>query len=298
MKVLNFGSCNIDRVHAVDHVCKVGETIASHGVEIFPGGKGLNQSVALSRAGANTYHAGCIGEDGSFLKELLQESGVNVEHLSVVDGLTGYAMIQVEKSGDNCIVLFGGANQRITEGQVDEALKGFARGDYLVLQNEINRLSYIVDKGYEKGMEIVLNPSPFRAELLEIDYRKIAYLIVNETEAFQLSRKDTVEEFVRFVRENYPHLRVVLTLGGEGSAYIDREEYVKQRAFKVDAVDTTGAGDTFLGYFTAEVMQGSTPKTALTIASVASSIAVSRKGASSSIPTREEVMRKIEEMGL
>ncbi len=293
MKVLNFGSCNIDRVHTVDHVCRVGETIASQSVEIFPGGKGLNQSVALSRAGADAYHAGRIGKDGVFLKELLQENGVNTEYLSVGDALTGYAMIQVEKSGNNCIVLFAGSNRQVTETQVDRVLDDFAEGEYIVLQNEISCVPYIIDKAYKKGMKIVFNPSPFCEDLLKIDYRKIAYLIVNETEAAQFSGKQTEEEFLQFIKENYPNLHIVLTLGSRGSIYAYKDSYISQKATKVKAVDTTGAGDTFLGFFTAEIANGSTPETALLMASTASGIAVSRKGAATSIPTREEVVQEI-----
>lgn len=151
MKILNFGSLNIDYVYSVDHFVQKGETISSSQMNIFSGGKGLNQSVALGRAGAKVFHAGRIGKDGEFLVEQLKEAGVNTD-LVVVDEdcSTGHAIIQNDAEGDNCILLYGGANQRITKEQIDAALEQFDAGDYLVLQNEISNLPYLMEKAQKK----------------------------------------------------------------------------------------------------------------------------------------------------
>ena len=141
MKVLNFGSLNIDYVYDVDDFVKKGETISSKDLNVFCGGKGLNQSVALAKAGAEVYHAGMIGEDGKFLLDLLKEAGVNIDNVVIRDDIrTGNAIIQRNKSGDNCIILFSGANRSITKDYVDRVLSGFEKGDYIVLQNEISEL--------------------------------------------------------------------------------------------------------------------------------------------------------------
>ena len=169
MKVLCFGSLNIDYTYRVPHFVHKGETLSSESLEVFSGGKGLNQSVALAKAGVDTYHAGVIGEDGMFLVKVLQEAGVHTELIKIrSDVRTGNAIIQNDHEGDNCILLYGGANQAVTEKQVDETIEKFEKGDFLLIQNEINELSYIVQKAHEKQMKIVLNPSPMNEKILNL----------------------------------------------------------------------------------------------------------------------------------
>ncbi|MCI7093143.1 MAG: PfkB family carbohydrate kinase, partial [Lachnospiraceae bacterium] len=168
-KILCFGSLNIDHVYSVDHFVAKGETLSSQKLETFTGGKGLNQSVALARAGAETYHAGAIGPDGSFLLDMMKEAGVHTDYVTMIpDAHTGHAIIQRDKEGDNCILLYGGTNQLITKEQADSVLNHFSAGDYLVLQNEINQLPYIVEKAHALGMTIVLNPSPMNEKVLQL----------------------------------------------------------------------------------------------------------------------------------
>ena len=123
MKILNFGSCNIDYVYSMDHIVRVGETQSTYQLEIFPGGKGLNQSIAIARAGASVYHAGCIGSDGEMLTELLTKSGVNVSYVRTVDAKNGHAIIQVSAKGENSIFLYGGSNEMISESFIDFVLE-------------------------------------------------------------------------------------------------------------------------------------------------------------------------------
>ena len=153
MKVLCFGSLNIDYVYDVPHFVQGGETLASRSLHAYTGGKGLNQSVALARAGLEVYHAGAIGPDGEFLLELLREAGVNTEHVErLTDVRTGHAIIQKNEKGDNCILLYGGANRSITRQQIDRTLAGFSGGDALVLQNEISELPYLVERAKAAGI--------------------------------------------------------------------------------------------------------------------------------------------------
>lgn len=292
MKVLNFGSLNIDYVYKVDHFVEKGETISSRSLQIFTGGKGLNQSVALGRAGAEVYHAGCIGKDGAFLLDMLKSAGVDVSHVVELEEVrTGNAIIQNNVDGDNCIILYGGANQQVTRKQVDQTLEYFSSGDYLILQNEINELPYIVDRAHEKCMNIVLNPSPMNEKIQELALEKIDWFLLNELEASQITGVEASDtnRCIAELRERFPDARIVLTLGGDGSCYADREKIITQKIYPVRTVDTTAAGDTFTGFFLASILQKKMVEEALDIAARAAAIAVSRQGAAPSIPTMEEV---------
>ncbi len=295
MKVLCFGSLNIDYTYKVPHFVKKGETLASERLQVFGGGKGLNQSVALAKAGTEVYHAGSIGQDGMFLLDMLKDAGANTDFVKILDTVrTGNAIIQNDKSGDNCIILYGGANQAITREQVDEVMSHFESGDYLVLQNEINELGYIVEKAHEKGMIIVLNPSPMNEKILALPLDVINYFILNEVEAAQiLGKEDKGEESWEQIADDllkkFPQATIVLTMGSEGSIFKNQKETVCQSIYKVQAVDTTAAGDTFSGYFIGGILGGLSAKEAMDQASKASAIAVTRKGAAPSIPLLAEV---------
>lgn len=292
MKILNFGSLNIDYVYSLNHFVQKGETITSDKLNVFAGGKGLNQSIALSRAGGNVYHAGAIGADGVFLEEVLNEAGVDTRFLMKYEDVrTGNAIIQKDRGGDNCIILYGGANQAITKEMADEVLSAFGEGDWLFLQNEISEIPYIVEKAHKRGMRIVLNPSPMNEKILRINLNYIDCFILNEVEAHALVQKDVDQAaLLNQLKERFPHAEIVLTLGEKGSVYAGAEGIAEQKAYQVATVDTTAAGDTFIGYYMAERLQGESVKEALDMASRASAIAVSKKGAAPSIPKRDEVL--------
>ncbi len=289
MKILNFGSCNIDIVYDVDHIVRPGETISAESVEYFVGGKGLNQSVALANAGAEVYHAGCIGADGEILRSFMEKSGVKLDYLRVTDDKSGQATIQVDKNGENAIFLYKGANHGITKEYIDSVLSDFSEGDFLVVQNEINNVGYIVEKAHERGMKIVFNPAPFNEDTTEIDLSKLYCIIPNETECAGYSGSEDYKAFADFIRKNHPDLKAVVTLGKEGCVYIDKNNEILQPAYSVKAVDTTAAGDTFVGYYVAEISRGKEPCEAIKTACAASAITVSRKGAAPSIPEYDEV---------
>lgn len=291
MKVLNFGSLNIDYVYSVDHMVTPGETLASYSMNTFCGGKGLNQSIALAKAGVPVYHAGLVGEEGAALLKACKEGGVNTEFIRMIPGKSGHTIIQVDKEGQNCILLFGGANQSVTAQYVDEVLSHFEKGDILLLQNEINMLDYIIDKAYDKGMMIILNPSPYNEALAVCDYSKISMFLLNEVEGAQVTGETEAGAILDKLKTIYPEARVVLTLGGDGSVYQYKEEKYRQGIYKVKAVDTTAAGDTFTGYFISSVIDGLPVPEGLSLAAKASAIAVSREGATASIPLREEVLK-------
>ena len=231
-----------------------------------------------------------IGEEGDILLETCKENGVNTEFIRQIPGPGGHTVIQVDKDGQNCILLFGGANRSITREFVDEVLASFEKGDIILLQNEINELDYIIDKASEKGMMIILNPSPFDDNLKVCDLTKVSLFLVNEIEGYQITGEKEPEKILAAVKEKYPSAKIVLTLGGEGSAYQDETGIYRQGIFKVKAVDTTAAGDTFTGYFISSIIDGMPVQEGLELAAKASAIAVSRPGATASIPLKKEVL--------
>lgn len=295
MRVLSFGSLNIDYVYKVDHFVNKGETLSSKSLQVFTGGKGLNQSIALAKAGVEVYHAGMIGEDGKMLLEALDEAGVQTEYVKVQSRVrTGNAIIQNDLQGDNCILLYGGANQQIEETYIDEVLEQFGSKDWLLIQNEINNLPYLVSQAKEKGMRIILNPSPMNEKIAELPLDKVDYFILNEVEAQQLLEKELQDDrdgkvLAEEIKTAFPDATIVLTQGEKGSVYYDGEQCISQEIFKVKTVDTTAAGDTFTGYFVGGILNGDSPEEAMRVAAKASAIAVTRPGAAPSIPTKEEV---------
>lgn len=294
MKTLCFGSLNIDNVYHVSHFVSRGETLAANALNIFSGGKGLNQSIALSRAGLEVFHAGAIGTDGQFLLDELHHSHVDTRYTAVLeDTRTGHAIIQKSEDGDNCILLFGGANQKITKEQIDRTLADFQPGDLLVIQNEISELEYLVRRAKERKMLTALNPSPMEDSLLPL-LSMVDYVILNEIEAAQFLRLDRAgdpdwmaDDLIR----QFPDMTVVLTLGKDGSLYARGTERIRQEAFAVQAVDTTAAGDTFTGFLLAGLLTDGDPARAMEYAAAASAISVTRLGAAPSIPERDEVLR-------
>ncbi len=292
MKVLCFGSLNIDYTYRVSHFVRQGETLAAESLQVFSGGKGLNQAVALARAGAETWMAGAVGEDGRFLLEELAAAGVRTDHVCVLQQeRTGNAIIQNDRTGDNCILLYGGANRAVTEAQVDAVLQHFSAGDWLLLQNEINQLPYIMRQAHARGLKIAFNPSPMETHVLEYPLESVDLFLLNRVEAAQLAGTDGTDgqALLAALRGRFSRAAVVLTLGADGAVYTDGAETVQQAAYPVQAVDTTAAGDTFTGFFLAARMRGAGVPRAMELASRAAAIAVTRRGAAPSIPTFAEV---------
>lgn len=291
MKVLCFGSLNIDYTYRVDHFVGRGETLAAESLQVFSGGKGLNQAIALARAGAETWMAGAVGEDGRFLLEELAAADVRTDHVSVLQQVrTGNAIIQNDKTGDNCILLYGGANRAVTEAQADAALRHFCAGDWLLLQNEINQLPYIMRQAHARGMKIAFNPSPMEARVLDFPLEYVDLFLLNRVEAAQLAGQDgAADDLLRVLREQFPGAAVVLTLGEQGAVYADSEQTIRQAAYPAEAVDTTAAGDTFTGFFLASLLRGEGVPQAMALAARAAAIAVTRRGAAPSIPTLAEL---------
>ena len=296
MKFLNFGSANIDYVYALDHIVLPGETISSRSLNIFPGGKGLNQSIALARAGVDIHHAGCIGLDGELLMNTLESGGVNTKYIKRTQEKSGHAIILVGNDAENSIILYAGANHKIEKEHIDNVLSDFSAGDVILLQNEINNLEYIIESAHKKGMFIVFNCAPINQNIFELDMSLISCIILNEVEMSEITGNDDIESGFEWLLNKNPDMKIMLTLGKNGCIYVDKNQRVSHPIFKVKAVDTTAAGDTFTGYFISEMSKEREMKDILRVASCASAIAVTRDGASTSIPTYDEVVKALKTM--
>lgn len=289
MCILNFGSLNIDHVYQLAHIVAPGETISSPALRHTSGGKGLNQSIALAKAGAQVYHAGCVGTDGKMLMEQLREARVDTTHTQILDMVTGHAIIQVDKGGQNSIIIHSGANGALTEQMVDTTLSHFEKDTWVLMQNETSSVPYIARRCREQGLTLAFNPSPYNEKLDTFPYEAVTYLLINETEGRQISGETSPEKITGALLARYPNMKIVLTLGDDGVYYADREMRARQDAFHVDAIDTTGAGDTFTGFFLAMVMDGQPVEKALRCACAAAALSVTKSGAAASIPTMDEV---------
>lgn len=290
MRVLNFGSLNIDKTYSVRNIVKAGETINSLSYEEFIGGKGLNQSIALANAGADVWHAGLVGQaDGGPLIQRLKDSGVNTDLVEKRDKPSGHALIQVDEKGMNSIIVDGGTNRMVDRPYVDKVLSNFGPGDLLLIQNEISELAYIVDSAYEKSMTICLNPSPYDDMLDEIDLSKITYFLVNEIEARAISKTGEEEGALEHILKTYPGSKVVMTLGSRGAIYDDGFTSYRVDGNKIEVVDTTAAGDTFCGFFLASISKSMPIQDSMDLANYAASITCTKKGASNSIPLLDQI---------
>lgn len=291
-KILNFGSINYDHVYSVENFVRPEETIAATQYTITHGGKGLNQSIALARAGAQVYHAGAVGKsDGAAILQTLSGNGVNIDFVESKDCASGHAIIQLNARGQNCILIWGGANREISAEQIERTLAHFAPGDYLVLQNETNLLERMIRLGKERGMKIVLNPSPMNAVIPALPLELVDYLIMNEVEARGICGQDAEPgELLHQLTQRFPATTIVITLGSRG-VYCKKGagEATYNPAYQVTVVDTTAAGDTFSGYFIAAIARGEPVAEALRQASTAAALAVTRFGAEPSIPCWGEV---------
>ena len=289
MQILNIGSINIDHVYAVDHFVRPGETIAGNKYNIFAGGKGFNQSIALARAGAATRHAGKVGENAEWLLQRLEKENVEINDVEITKTPTGHAIIQVVPSGENSIVLYGGANQTVNESDITNALEFTSHGDYLLLQNEISSVADAIKKGKKYKLRVVFNPAPMTPDVCNYPLDDVDIFILNETEAEGLTGKTTLEDVRGYMCEKFPQSATVLTLGSKGAVYFNSDIFLRQSADSVEAVDSTAAGDTFIGYFLAELIQSGDPAKALSLGCCAAAICVTRAGASDSIPRRKEL---------
>ena len=285
MKILNFGSINKDYVYSVNEFVSPGETIKTNDFKEFLGGKGLNQSVAVSRSGSKIYHAGCINKNDEIIKKQLNEWGVDTSYIYDVDEPTGHAIIQVNTYGENSILIHGGANLKVTSKQIDQIISKFGEDDILIIQNEINKVSEIIDRAYSQKMKIIFNPAPFSKEVLDYPLKKINTLIYNEIEGIGLSGKNNIKDIKMELLEKLPMVNHIITLGEKGSIYFNHNEKISVHAHSVNTIDTTAAGDTYVGYYISTLTKKIGIKECMEKATKAAGITTEKIGGAISIPS-------------
>lgn len=291
MRILNLGSLNIDRIYSVEKFVQPKETIKALKYQELCGGKGLNQSVALAKAGVEVYHAGIIGYDGKDLIDIMENSGVCVEYIQQISGASGHAVIQVNEDGQNNIIIYGGTNDCLTRDYIDSVLDHFDENDAVLLQNETSNVDYVITKAKEKGLMVIFNPSPMNEVVYNYPLELVDFFILNEVEGRMLagSESEDSEIIMDGLKKRFPKASFVLTLGEKGSVFFNDHEEHFQDIFHVEVIDTTGAGDTFCGYFLAELVNNTSYQQCLKVASAASAIKIGRKGAAPGIPEIKEV---------
>ncbi len=291
MAILNFGSLNVDRVVRVGHIVREGETVAARSLREFAGGKGANQSVALARAGAAVVHLGKVGPDGRWLIDRLAAEGVDIRSIGVAEGPSGQALIQVDDAGGNAIVVIAGANHEISPAEVDAAIAEGAAGDWLLVQNETSAVGHAIHRARERGLRVAFNPAPADERVAGYPLELVDLLCLNESEAAALTGHPTPETAIAELAALLPACEIVLTLGPKGLLRAAEGSLAAHPAVRIEAIDTTAAGDTFLGYYLAALVRGLPPDERLRMATRAAALCVSRAGAIDSIPQWEEVAR-------
>lgn len=289
MTVINLGSINIDHVYQVPHFVNPGETLASTGYIKLLGGKGANQSIALAHAGAQVRHVGLVNEDDCDIKQHLIRKGIDCKFLKMSDEPTGHAIIQVNESGENAIVLFAGANHDINSQLTRQAFGSAGPGDWMLTQNETSCIGEGMKEAKDNGLKIAFNPAPMNDSVKKLPLDLVDLFIVNEIEAAGIAGTDSMPDIEAFFAEKFPDSEVIITLGKQGAVMLRKAGKTTVPAFEVDAVDTTAAGDTFIGFFMSSYIENNDAEQALVMACAASAIAVTRPGAAQSIPSKEEV---------
>ncbi|MEV4115363.1 ribokinase [Nonomuraea sp. NPDC049695] len=285
-----FGSANMDLVAYVSEAPKRGETVTGHRFRTVPGGKGANQAIAAARAGAQVAFLGAVGDDGfgAEMRATLVEAGIDVRGLRQVPGPSGIAHIVVDDDGGNSIIVVPGANGTVT-GPSGEDLAAIARSEALLLQLELPLEAVIAaaQAAQVSGVPVFLTPAPARPlpdELLDA----VTTIVPNEHEAAAITGVTAPEVALDALLERVEE--AVITLGSEGALYGSRSgERLRVPAVKVDAVDTTAAGDTFVGALAVARSEGQSMADALAFASTAAALSVQREGASTSMPARHEI---------
>ena len=281
MAIYNLGSINIDHTYRMAHLPAPGETIAASSLLTGLGGKGANQSIAIARAGGAVFHIGCIGPEGGWTAERMAADGVDISHVSTSATPTGHAIIAVDDGAENAIILFPGANRQISPGAAQAALAQAAPGDWLLLQNETSAGVETAQAARARGLRVCYCAAPFDPEAVRAILPFTDLLSVNELEEAQLAAglpEGALDPVARLV-----------TYGKRGAAWREPGREERVGAFEVTPVDTTGAGDTFLGYALAGIDAGLPLDQALRRASAAAAIQVTRPGAAEAIPLAREV---------
>jgi len=296
-KVVVIGSLNMDLVTRAPRLPRGGETLIGESFSTIPGGKGANQAVAAARLGAQVSMVGCVGGDayGQQLRGALVAEGIDCQAVSVVEGSSGVALIVVDDNSQNAIVIVAGANGELTPAVLDSFDAVLQRAEVIICQLEVPdaTVGHALKRGRELGKIVILNPAPASRALPADWYACVDYLIPNESEAAILSglAVDSLENAEAAASQLIAAGagKVIVTLGAQGLMFANGSSFEHFPAPRVKAVDTTAAGDTFVGGFAAALASGKNEVEAIRFGQVAAALSVTRAGAQPSIPTLQEV---------
>ncbi|MEO1855724.1 MULTISPECIES: ribokinase [Chromohalobacter] len=294
----NYGSINIDHVYRVSHLVRPGETLSSQSYTQVLGGKGANQSLAMARAGGEVTHWGRLSQGDRWALETLARAGVNTSLIELTADASGHAIIQVDDHAENAIILNPGANHGFSERHIEALMTSVQPGDWLLLQNECNALGTVMTLAARHGMRIAFNPAPLGANVHSLPLELCQVLFLNRGEAAALAGLEDnaeVDALLDVLSRRLPDVELVLTLGRDGVCYQWGEQRLALPALPVEAVDTTAAGDTFIGYFMAARQREASIDTCLREASAAAALCVQRAGAAPSIPLASDVAASFHE---
>ncbi len=293
--ILNFGSINIDYVYRLKTLPQAGETLSCQEFERCLGGKGINQSIAIARAGGAVKHIGAVGADGAFALAQIADMGLDTNDIRVTDTATGHAVICLDKQGENHIIIHAGANAELTENQINSALDANANpqtppnSQWIVIQNETNLTEYIAKSAKQRGLSLAYSAAPFDATACQTILPYLDILAVNETEATALSHA---------MQTPITDLKIptlLITKGAKGAELWQNGACISVRGLPVKAIDTVGAGDTFFGSFIARLQNGTPAQEALNYAASAAALQCTRKGAATAIPDQKTVLNLMKE---
>lgn len=290
------GSLNMDLVVNVDTMPKPGQTIIGSNFKEVPGGKGANQAVAMARLNGNVSMIGKVGEDGfgQTLINSLKNDKVDTTYIQTSKGATGVALITVDKNAQNSIVVSPGANFEVKEDDIDNNIEAIKNSDIVVLQLEtpLNTIKYALNKAKELNKYTILNPAP-AVKLDDEIIKNVDLLTPNETEleiisGVSIETEEDIQKAAQIMIEKGVK-ELIVTLGSKGSLYINKEKSMFKKAYKVEAVDTTAAGDSYTGALAVALSQDKNIEDAMDFASKVGALSVLKEGAQSSLPTLEDV---------
>ena len=296
-KICVIGSINMDLVVKVDEMPKKGQTLIGSNFKEVPGGKGANQAVAASRLGANVCMVGKVGSDGfgQNLLNQLKNNNVDTKYIQIEEGASGVALITVDKNAENAIVVSPGANFKLAQKDIDNCIDAIKESNVVVIQLEtpIDTIKYALEKSKELDKFTILNPAP-AVKLGDDIIKNVDLLTPNETEleilsGVSINNEDDILKAAQVMLEKGVK-KLIVTLGSKGSLYIDKENKIFKKSYKVDAIDTTAAGDSYTGAIAVSLSQGKNVEDAIDFASRVGALCVTKEGAQTSLPTIEEVL--------
>ena len=296
-KICVIGSINMDLVVNVDEMPKKGQTLIGSDFKEVPGGKGANQAVAASRLGANVCMVGKVGSDGfgQNLLNQLKNNNVDTKYIQIEEGASGVALITVDKNAENAIVVSPGANFKLAQKDIDNCIDAIKESNVVVIQLEtpIDTIKYALEKSKELDKFTILNPAP-AVKLGDDIIKNVDLLTPNETEleilsGVSINNEDDILKAAQVMLEKGVK-KLIVTLGSKGSLYIDKENKIYKKSYKVDAIDTTAAGDSYTGAIAVSLSQGKNVEDTIDFASRVGALCVTKEGAQTSLPTIEEVL--------